>query len=47
MHYVKISGGPLNNQAWHTERETVPLAKVQLCQYENQTLEAFVAASRL
>ena len=27
--------------------EDAPLAKVQLCEYENQTLEAFAAASRL
>ena len=26
---------------------TAPLAKVQWCEYENQTLEAFVVASRL
>ena len=41
------SGGPLENQTWQTEWKTAPLAKVQLCEYENQTLEAFVAASRL
>ena len=35
----------LNNQTWQTEWKTAPLAKVQLCEYENQTLEAFVAAS--
>ena len=40
-------GGPLDNQTWQTERKTAPLAKVQLCEYKNQTLEAFVAASRL
>ena len=47
--YLKnnISGGPLDNQTWQTEWKTAPLAKVQLCEYENQTLEAFVAASRL
>ena len=39
------SGGPLNNQTWQTEWKTASLAKVQLCEYENQTLEAFVAAS--
>ena len=39
----KNSGGSLKNQTWQTEWKTVPLAKVQLCEYENQTLEAFVA----
>ena len=38
-------GGLLDNQTWQTEWKTAPLAKVQLCEYENQTLEAFVAAS--
>ena len=37
------SGRQLNNQTWQTEWKTAPLAKVQLCEYENQTLEAFVA----
>ena len=41
------SGGPLDNKTWQKEWKTAPLAKVQLCEYENQTLEAFVAASRL
>ena len=41
------SGGPLGNHIWQTEWKTAPLAKVQLCEYENQTLEAFVAASSL
>ena len=44
---MKHSDGPLDNQTWQTEWKTVPLAKVQLCEYENQTLEAFVVASRL
>ena len=44
---VKNSCRPLDNQAWQTEWKTAPLARVQLCEYENQTLEAFVAASRL
>ena len=44
---VTNSGGPLDNQTWQTEWKTAPLAKVQLCEYENQTLEAFVADSRL
>ena len=44
---VKYSGRPLDSQTWQTEWKTAPLAKVQLCEYENQTLEAFVAASRL
>ena len=38
-------GGPLDNQTWQTECKTAPLAKVQLCEYENQTLEALAAAS--
>ena len=40
-------GGPLHNQTWQTEWKTAPLAKVQLFEYENQTLEAFVGASFL
>ena len=45
---VKISGGPLDNQIWQREQKTdYSIAQVQLCEYENQTLEAFVAASRL
>ena len=40
------SGGPLDNQTWQVAWKTAPLAKVQVCEYENQTLEAFVAASR-
>ena len=40
------SGGPLDNQTRQTEWKAAPLAKVQLCEYENQTLEAFVSASR-
>ena len=43
---VNNSGGSLDNQTWQTARKSAPLAKVQLCEYENQTLEAFVAASR-
>ena len=43
---MTYSGGPLDNQTWQTEWSTVPLAKVQLCEKENQTLEAFVVASR-
>ena len=42
---VKYSSWPLGNQTWQTEWKTAPLAEVQLCEYENQTLEAFVAAS--
>ena len=41
------SGRSLDNQTWQTEWKTAPMAKVQLCEYENQTLEAFVVASRL
>ena len=44
---VHVSGGPLDNQTWQTEWKTAPLAKKQLYEYENQTLEAFVAASHL
>ena len=36
---VNISGGPLDNQTWQTEWKTAPLAKVQLYEYENQTLK--------
>ena len=38
--------GPLDNQAWRTEWNSAPLAKVQLCEHESQTLEALVAASQ-
>ena len=41
------SGRPLDNQTWQIAWKTAPLAKVQLCKYENQTLEAVVTASRL
>ena len=44
---LKHSGGPLDNQTWQTEWKTAPLTIVQLCGYENQTLEAFVAVNRL
>ena len=44
---MKSSDGSLDNQTWQTEWKTAPLAKVQLCEYKNQTLEAFVAASGL
>ena len=40
------SGGPLDYQTWQTEWKTAPLSKVQLCENENQTLEAFVADRR-
>ena len=36
-----------DNHTWKTEWTTAALAKVQLCEYENQTMEAFVAANRL
>ena len=39
-------GGPLDNQTSQTEWKTTPLAKVQLCEHVNQTLEGFVADSR-
>ena len=41
------SGRALDNQTWQTEWKTAPVAKVQLCEHENQTLEAFAADSRL
>ena len=41
------SDGPLDNQTWQTEWKTAPVVKVQLCEYENKTFEAFAAASRL
>ena len=44
---MKTSDWLLDNPTWQTEWKTAPLIKVQLCEYENQTLEAFVAASRL
>ena len=34
-------------QTCQIEGKTAPLAKEQLCEYENQTLEGFVATSRL
>ena len=36
----------MDKQTWQTEWKTAPLAKLQLCEYEKQTLQAFVAASR-
>ena len=39
---MKNSGGTESVEKL-AERKTVPLAKVQSCEYENQTLEAFVA----
>ena len=42
---MKNSGGPLGSQTWQTEWKTAPLAEVQLYQYEDQTLEAFVSAT--
>ena len=39
---MKSSGAPLDNRM-----KTAPLAIIQLYEYENQTLETFVAASRL
>ena len=44
---IKRSGRPLDNNTWQTEWKTAPLAQVQLSEYENQTLEAFVAVSCL
>ena len=41
------SGGPLDNQTWQTEWKTALLAILQFCENKDQTLEAFVAASRL
>ena len=37
----EFCGGLLGNQACQTEWKTAPLDKVQLCEYETQTLEAF------
>ena len=39
---MKNLGGPLDNQTWHTEWKTISLARVKLCEYDNQTLGAFV-----
>ena len=36
------SGGALDIQTWQTKWKIVALAKAQLCEYENLTLEAFV-----
>ena len=36
-------GGPPDNRTWQTE---CSIAKVQLCEYESQTLEAFVVNRR-
>ena len=44
---MKYSDGPLDNQTWQTEWKTASLAKVQLSEYEKQTLETLVMASRL
>ena len=44
---MKASGGPLDNQTWQTEWKTASLVKVQLYEYENRTLEAFVVTRRL
>ena len=38
---MENSGGPLDNQTWQAEWKSASLDKVQLCEYENQTLEAF------
>ena len=49
MQWPKVTNsvGKLSSQTWQTEWKTASLAKVQLYKYENQTLEAFGAASRL
>ena len=44
---MKNSGRLLDNQTWQTECKTASLAIVQLCEYENQTLESFVPGSHL
>ena len=45
---LKFCGGPLDKyQTWQTEWKTTSLATVQLYEFENQTLEALVAGSRL
>ena len=43
---MKDFGGPLHNQTWQTEWKTVLLDKMQLCEHENQTVEAFLAATK-
>ena len=40
-------GGPLEIKLARQNGRFAPLAKVQLWEYENQTLEAFVASRRL
>ena len=44
---MKNDCGPLDNQTWQTEWKTAPLAEVQSCENENQTLEAFVVVGHL
>ena len=44
---AKNSRWPLDSQTWQTKWKTAPLAKLQLRGYEDQTLKAFVASSRL
>ena len=39
---MKHSGGPLDNQTWQTAWNTAVLAKVQLFEYEHQTVEALL-----
>ena len=39
---VKTSDRPLDSETWQTECQTAPLAKVQWCEYKNQTLEVFL-----
>ena len=41
---MKNSCGPLDSETLQAEWEIAPLDKVQLREYENQTLEAFDAA---
>ena len=36
-----------SEETWQTKWRTTTLAKMEMCEYENQTLEAFAAASRL
>ena len=43
----KILAGHWTIKLGRQNGKTTPLAKVQLCEYENQNMQAFVTASRL
>ena len=37
----------MDNPTWQTKWKAAPLAKVRMCEYENQSLEAILVASRV